>query len=91
MKLVTAGKQVIMCNDLVAHSHFVSDTRQLFETEEGSFVYKMDEKVVCKLKDDTSYTRLLLKLLPIQERMEEEAYIKNLDNEYRYNKYGKRI
>lgn len=67
MKLVTAGKQVIMCNNLVAHSHFVSDTRQLFETEEGSFVYKMDEQLIYKLKDSTSYTRLLLKLLRLEE------------------------
>jgi hypothetical protein len=67
LKLVTAGKEVIMCNNLVAHSHFVSDTRQLFETEEGSFVYKMDENLIYRLKSNESYTRLLLKLLRQEE------------------------
>jgi hypothetical protein len=69
MKLVTAGKEVIMCNDLVAHSHFVSKTRQLFETEKGSFVYKMDENLIYRLKSTESYTRLLLKLLKQEENI----------------------
>lgn len=73
MKLVTAGPEVIMANGLIAHTHFVSETRQLFETEEGSFVYKMDEQLIYKLKDDLSYTRLLLKLLKIQENAEFQA------------------
>lgn len=67
MDIVTAGTQVVFANNKLAHTHFVSETRQLFETEEGSFVYKMDEKKVYKLKDDLSYTRLLLKLLTVVE------------------------
>jgi len=73
MRLVTAGIEVIMCNDLIAHSHFVSKTRQLFETEEGSFVYKMDEKKLVKLTLD-SYTNLLFKLLKLEENLEIKEY-----------------
>ena len=47
MNLLTAGpvktSEVIMLNNKVAHCHFMSETRQLFETEEGSYIYKMDE------------------------------------------------
>ena len=67
MKLVTAGTQVIQANGFIAHTHFISDTRQLFETEEGSFVYKMDEQLIYKLKSTESYTQLLLKLLKLEE------------------------
>ena len=75
MRLVTAGPKIIMANDLVADTHFISETRQLFETSEGSFVYKMDEKLVYRLKDDVSYTRLLIKLIKIQEDAEFQTTI----------------
>lgn len=68
MQLELAGKQIVTVNGKLAVTHFISKTRQLFETEEGSFVYKMDEKLVYKLKDDTSYTRLLLKILTLEEQ-----------------------
>jgi hypothetical protein len=70
MKLVTAGIKVIEANGFLAHTHFSSKTRQLFETEEGSFVYKMDEKLIYRLKDPNSYIFLLLKLLKLQETHE---------------------
>jgi hypothetical protein len=75
MELVTAGVEIIKANGLIAHTHFISETRQLFETEEGSFVYKMDEQKIYKLKDGLSYTRLLLKLLRIQENAEFQTTI----------------
>lgn len=50
-----------MLNNKVAHTHLNSNTRQLFETEEGSFIYYKDEEKLHKIDTD-KYTHLLLKL-----------------------------
>lgn len=52
---------VLTLNGNVAITHFESDNRQLFETEEGSFVYKKDTQEIHRLSLD-SYTKLLNKL-----------------------------
>jgi hypothetical protein len=73
MNLLTAGpvktSEVIMLTNKVAHCHFMSETRQLFETEEGSYIYKMDKGKVFKLHPD-KYITLLLKLITTYENHE---------------------
>ena len=48
MRLVTAGIEVIMCNDLIAHSHFLSKTRQLFDTNLLFKLLKLEENLEIK-------------------------------------------
>ena len=62
---------VLTLNGKIAITHFQGKTRQLFETEEGSFVYKQDEQELHKLTLD-SYTALLIKLNTAVENMEYE-------------------
>ena len=66
MKIETFRKQVIMADREPVVTHFISNTRQLFETSKGSFVYFMDEIKVSKIDTD-KYTLLLLKLLRLEE------------------------
>lgn len=56
-----SNNSVVKLGDLIAITHFRSKTRQLFETEFGSYVYYIDEQKLHKLTTD-SYTRLLIKL-----------------------------
>ena len=52
---------IMLLNDKVVITHFETSDRQLFETEEGSFVYYKDEQKLYKLELE-SYTKLLIKL-----------------------------
>ena len=63
---------VLTLNGKIAITHFESDNRQLFETEEGSFVYKKDKQELNKLNLDT-YTALLIKLNRFIENLEYET------------------
>lgn len=67
MKIETFRKQVIMLDREPVITHFISSTRQLFETTKGSFVYFMDEVKLTKIDTD-KYTLLLLKLLRLEEQ-----------------------
>ncbi len=67
---------VLLLNDKVAHTHFNSDTKQLFETEEGSFIYYKDEEKIFKISID-SYTRLLLKLQRLETEIKEKEHGNN--------------
>lgn len=63
-KIITSTEikpPVLILNGKVAITHFESDNRQLFETEEGSFVYKKDKEELVNINTDI-YTKLLLKL-----------------------------
>ena len=62
---------ILLLNNEIAITHFDSDTRQLFETKEGSFVYFKDTSILYKL-DTNKYTSLLLKLIIIQDEAEEK-------------------
>ena len=62
---------VLLLNSKVAITHFESLTRQLFETEEGSFIYQKDTQVLAKI-DTEKYTKLLLKVFSVQEAIEEK-------------------
>lgn len=53
---------ILLINSKVAVTHFESDTRQLFETEEGSFIYFKDEKKLHKIETEV-YTKVLLKCI----------------------------
>lgn len=52
---------IILLNSKVAITHFNSDTRQLFETEDGSFIYFKDEEKLHRVTTDC-YTKALIKL-----------------------------
>jgi len=52
---------ILLLNSKPAITHFESDTRQLFETEEGSFIYFKDDKKLHKV-DTNSYTKALIKV-----------------------------
>jgi hypothetical protein len=71
MKIEKTETQVWKVNNQIVHTHFLSDTRQLFETEEGSYVYFLDEDKLIKLDTD-KYTLLLIKLLRFLELADEE-------------------
>lgn len=58
---IGVNPSILVLNHKVAITHFESDTRQLFETEEGSYVYFKEDEKLHKLETD-SYTKLLLKL-----------------------------
>lgn len=60
---------VLTLNGKIAITHFESDNRQLFETEEGSFVYKKDKEELVNVNTDT-YTKLLLKLNTFMDTIE---------------------
>lgn len=53
---------ILLVNSKVAITHFESDTRQLFETEEGSFIYFKDDKKLHKIGTE-EYTKVLLKCI----------------------------
>lgn len=53
---------ILMLNSNIAITHFESDTRQLFETEEGSFIYFKDDKKLHKIGTE-EYTKVLLKCI----------------------------
>ena len=67
---------ILLLNHKVAHTHFDSNTRQLFETEEGSVIYYKDEEKLFKISID-SYTRLLLKLQRLESEIKEKEYGNN--------------
>jgi len=58
---IGANPSILVLNHKVAITHFESNTRQLFETEEGSYVYFKENKKLHKL-ETASYTKLLIKL-----------------------------
>lgn len=68
---------VLLLNDKVAITHFETSDRQLFETEEGSFVYYKDKQKLHKLELE-SYSRLLIKLQNFVENYENEKLNKSL-------------
>ena len=53
---------ILLLNSNPAITHFESDTRQLFETEEGSFIYFKDEQKLHKI-EQASYDKALLKCI----------------------------
>ena len=67
---------ILLLNHKIAHTHFDSNTRQLFETEEGSFIYYKDEEKLFKISID-SYTRLLLKLQRLESEIKEKEHGNN--------------
>lgn len=71
---------ILLLNNEIAITHFDSDTRQLFETKEGSFIYFKDTIVLHKINEE-KYSKLLLKLIEFQkeiEELEELKYFKKL-------------
>lgn len=76
MVIETFRKQVIMLDREPVITHFMSETRQLFETTKGSFVYFMDESKLNEINTD-KYTLLLLKLLKLEEN---QIYINDRTN-----------
>lgn len=77
MNITKCNNNVILLNNKIVYTHFQSETRQLFETEEGSYVYFLDEDRLFKLDTD-KYTTLLIKLLRFTEFAEEEVYNKEM-------------
>lgn len=57
---------ILLLNNKVAITHLETETIQLFETEEGSFVYYKDEQKLHKLELE-SYNKLLIKLQDFME------------------------
>jgi hypothetical protein len=53
---------ILLLNNEVCHTHLDSDTRQMFETKEGSFIYFKDEQKLHKIDTDV-YTKALLKVI----------------------------
>lgn len=52
---------ILLLNSKRAITHFESDTRQMFETDEGSFIYFKDEQKLHKVTAE-SYTNALIKV-----------------------------
>ena len=73
MKIVKYCNQVWTLNSEICMTHFISKTRQLFETIEGTFVYFLDEDKLYKLNPE-KYFILLLKLVMFQENLEYNTY-----------------
>jgi len=59
--IITEDKRIWKLNKNIAQTSFISKTRQLFDTKEGCFIYKMDEEQLIKITFD-KYIKLLLKL-----------------------------
>ena len=53
---------VLLLNGEVAITHFESDTRQLFETEKGSYIYFKDERKLHSMTLD-AYFKALMKVV----------------------------
>lgn len=53
---------VLLLNGEVAITHFESDTRQLFETKDGSYIYFKDEKKLHSMTLD-AYFKALMKVV----------------------------
>mgnify|MGYP003432044283 CR=1 FL=1 len=53
---------VLLLNGEVAITHFESDTRQLFETEDGSYIYFKDERKLYSMTLD-AYFKALMKVV----------------------------
>lgn len=53
---------VLLLNGEVAITHFESDTRQLFETKDGSYIYFKDEKKLHSITLD-AYFKALMKVV----------------------------
>lgn len=53
---------ILLLNSNVAITHFESDTRQMFETDEGSFIYFKDEQKLHKVTEEV-YTKALIKVI----------------------------
>ena len=62
---------ILLLNSKPAITHFESDTRQLFETEEGSFIYFKEEQKLHKI-DTEAYTKVLLKCITFTDYIKEE-------------------
>ena len=70
---------ILLLNSKVAITHFESDTRQLFETEEGSFIYFKDDKKLHKIGTE-EYTKALLKCLTFIDYKTAEEQVKRYIN-----------
>lgn len=57
---------ILLLDTKITITHFECDTRQLFETEEGSFVYYKDVQRLYKIKLEV-YNRLLIKCTTFME------------------------
>ena len=53
---------VLLLNGEVAITHFESDTRQLFETKQGSYIYFKDERKLHSMTLD-AYFKALMKVV----------------------------
>ena len=53
---------VLLLNGEVAITHFESDTRQLFETKDGSYIYFKDERKLHSMTLD-AYFKALMKVV----------------------------
>lgn len=53
---------VLLLNNEVAITHFESDTRQLFETKDGSYIYFKDERKLHSMTLD-AYFKALMKVV----------------------------
>jgi hypothetical protein len=63
---------ILLVNGKVAITHFESETRQLFETDEGSFIYFKDEQKLHKITENL-YTKALIKVITcVDYKIEEE-------------------
>jgi len=68
---------ILLVNSKVVITHFESDTRQLFETEEGSFIYFKDDKKLHKI-DTEEYNKVLLKCITFTDYITAEEANKSI-------------
>jgi len=61
MQVLVINKEAITINGKICTTAFISETRQLCETEEGNFVWFKDTDKLYRLTED-NYLILLLKL-----------------------------
>ena len=68
---------ILLHNNKVAITHFESDTRQLFETKDGSYIYFKDEKKLHSMTLD-AYFKALMKVVTYVDCITQEKFEKAL-------------
>lgn len=70
---------ILLLNSKVAITHFESDTRQMFETDEGSFIYFKDEQKLHKVTQE-SYVNALIRVITFVDYKVNEDKKKSYDS-----------
>jgi hypothetical protein len=68
---------ILLHNNKVAITHFESDTRQLFETKDGSYIYFKDERKLHSMTLD-AYFKALMKVVTYVNCITKEKFEKAL-------------